>query len=67
MFSIAFTTNFDDLLGESLSLLGVRSKEIWSDSGETDNTLSKISPNIIKLHGDYMYNNTKIYLAKPEN
>ena len=59
MFSIAFTTNFDDLLGESLSLLGVRSKEIWSDSGETDNTLSKISPNIIKLHGDYMYNNTK--------
>ena len=42
-----------------MSLLGVRSKEIWSDSGETDNTLSKISPNIIKLHGDYMYNNTK--------
>lgn len=54
MFSVAFTTNFDDLLGESLSLLGVRSKNIWFD-----NTLSKTFPNIIKLHGDYMYNNTK--------
>lgn len=59
MFSVAFTTNFDDLLGESLSLLGVRSKNIWFDTNEVDNTLSKRFPNIIKLHGDYMYNNTK--------
>lgn len=59
MFSVAFTTNFDNLLGEALSLLGVRSKEIWFDTNEVDNTLSKTSPNIIKLHGDYMYNNTK--------
>lgn len=59
MFSVAFTTNFDNLLGEALSLLGVRSKEIWFDTNEVDNTLSKTSPNIVKLHGDYMYNNTK--------
>lgn len=59
MFSVAFTTNFDNLLGEALSLLGVRSKEIWFDTNSVDNTLSKTSPNIIKLHGDYMYNNTK--------
>lgn len=59
MFSIAFTTNFDNLLGESLSLLGVRSKEILFDASGIDNALSKTSPNIIKLHGDYMYNNTK--------
>lgn len=59
MFSVAFTTNFDDLLGEALSLLGVRSKEIWFDANGIDDTLSKSSPNIIKLHGDYMYNNTK--------
>lgn len=59
MFSVAFTTNFDNLLGEALSLLGVRSKEIWFDTNAVDNTLSKTSPNIIKLHGDYMYNNTK--------
>ena len=59
MFSIAFTTNFDDLLGESLSLLGVRSKEILFGTNSVDTTLSKTSPNIIKLHGDYMYNNTK--------
>lgn len=59
VFSVAFTTNFDDLLSESLSLLGVRSKEIWFDTTAVDNTLSKTAPNIIKLHGDYMYNNTK--------
>lgn len=59
MFSVAFTTNFDNLLGEALSLLGVRSKEIWFDANDIDNTLSKTSPNIIKLHGDYMFNNTK--------
>ena len=59
MFSVAFTTNFDNLMGEALSLLGVRSKEIWFDANGIDDTLSKISPNIIKLHGDYMYNNTK--------
>lgn len=59
MFSVAFTTNFDNLMGEALSLLGVRSKEIWFDANGIDDTLSKTSPNIIKLHGDYMYNNTK--------
>lgn len=59
LFSIAFTTNFDNLLAEALSLLGVRSKELWFDSNEVDNTLSKTSPNIVKLHGDYMYHNTK--------
>lgn len=59
MFSVAFTTNFDNLLAESLSLLGIRSKEIWFDTNTVDNTLSKTSPNIVKLHGDYMYNNTK--------
>ena len=59
MFSVAFTTNFDNLLGEALSLLGVRSKEILFDANDIDNTLSKTSPNIVKLHGDYMFNNTK--------
>lgn len=59
LFSVAFTTNFDNLLAEALSLLGVRSKEILFDANGIDDTLSKISPNIIKLHGDYMYNNTK--------
>lgn len=59
MFSVAFTTNFDNLMGEALSLLGVRSKEILFDANGIDDTLSKTSPNIIKLHGDYMYNNTK--------
>ena len=59
VFSIAFTTNFDNLLGEAISLLGVRSKEILFAANGIDDTLSKTSPNIIKLHGDYMYNNTK--------
>lgn len=59
VFSIAFTTNFDNLLGEAMSLLGVRSKEILFAANGIDDTLSKTSPNIIKLHGDYMYNNTK--------
>lgn len=59
VFSIAFTTNFDNLLGEAMSLLGVRCKEILFAANDVDDTLSKISPNIIKLHGDYMYNNTK--------
>ncbi len=64
MFSVAFTTNFDDLLAESLSLLGVRSKEIWFEADISGSSLSKTSPNIVKLHGDYMYENTKNFVSE---
>lgn len=67
MFSVAFTTNFDNLLAEAITWLGVRSKEIYFDTNEIDLSLSKSVPNVIKLHGDYMYNNTKNLASETHN
>ena len=66
-FSAAFTTNFDNLLAEAITWLGIRSKEIYFDTNSLDFSLSKSVPNVIKLHGDYMYNNTKNLVSETHN
>lgn len=66
-FSTAFTTNFDNLLAEAITWLGIRSKEIYFDTNSLDFSLSKSVPNVIKLHGDYMYNNTKNLVSETHN
>lgn len=56
-----FTTNFDDFFQESLSFLGMRAHICsFEDKADVINYTRK-KANIIKLHGDYLYNNTKNY------
>ena len=56
-----FTTNFDDFFQESLSFLGMRARICaFGDKADVIDFTRK-KPNIIKLHGDYLYNNTKNY------
>ena len=60
-FNVAFTTNFDDLINEACFLYseGLRPAVAAHDSAVTSIGLTQERPKIIKLHGDFLYDNIK--------
>lgn len=67
-FDVAFTTNFDDLLNEACYLYsdGLRPIVAAHDSAIQGIRVSSSRPKIIKLHGDFLYDNIKNTLAELE-
>ena len=55
-----FTTNFDDLINEALiSFVGIKAKVYSHNETAAYISIGSRKPNIIKLHGDYLYENIK--------
>ena len=67
-FDVAFTTNFDDLLNEACYLYsdGLRPIVAAHDSAIQGIRVSSTRPKIVKLHGDFLYDNIKNTLAELE-
>lgn len=57
-----FTTNFDNFIHEAMSFLGTRARVCIYDDKASSISYNRKKPNIIKLHGEYLYNNTKNYI-----
>ncbi len=59
-FNIVFTTNFDDLLNEACFLYAeVKPLVCAHDSAVANIRVTSVRPKIIKLHGDFLYDNIK--------
>ena len=67
-FDVAFTTNFDDLINEACYLYsdGLRPMVAAHDSAIQGIRVTSGRPKIIKLHGDFLYDNIKNTLAELE-
>ena len=67
-FDIVFTTNFDDLLNEACYLYsdGLRPIVAAHDSAIQGIRVTASRPKIIKLHGDFLYDNIKNTIAELE-
>ena len=67
-FDVAFTTNFDDLINEACYLYsdGLRPVVAAHDSAIQGIRVTSARPKIIKLHGDFLYDNIKNTLAELE-
>ena len=67
-FNVVFTTNFDDLINEACYLYsdGLRPLVAAHDSAIQGIRLTSGRPKIIKLHGDFLYDNIKNTLAELE-
>ena len=67
-FDVVFTTNFDDLLNEACYLYseGLRPIVAAHDSAIQGIRVTSGRPKIIKLHGDFLYDNIKNTLAELE-
>jgi len=61
IFNVVFTTNFDDLLNEACFLYseGVRPIVCAHDSAVSGIRVTSPRPKIIKLHGDFLFDNIK--------
>lgn len=57
-----FTTNFDNFIHEAMSFLGTRARVCIYDDKASNIAYNRKKRNIIKLHGEYLYNNTKNYI-----
>lgn len=68
VFNTVFTTNFDDLLNEACYLFSdnVRPIVCAHDSSIRSVRLSSPRPKIIKLHGDFLFDNIKNTMAELE-
>lgn len=67
-FNTVFTTNFDDLLNEAFyRYSGERPIVCAHDSSISSITLTSIRPKIIKLHGDYLFDDIKSTLRETES
>lgn len=70
-FNTVFTTNFDDLLNESFNLFSHYSSKrpivCAHDSSVRSVTITSDRPKIIKLHGDYLYDDIKSTLRETES
>ena len=68
-FDVVFTTNFDDLLNEACYLYseGLRPIVAAHDSAVQGIRVSSGRPKIIKLHGDFLYDNIKNTLSELES
>ena len=67
-FDVVFTTNFDDLINEAYYLYsdGLRPIVAAHDSAIQGIRVTAGRPKIIKLHGDFLYDNIKNTLAELE-
>ena len=67
-FDVVFTTNFDDLINEACYLYsdGLRPIVAAHDSAIQGIRVTSGRPKIIKLHGDFLYDNIKNTLAELE-
>lgn len=67
-FNAIFTTNFDDLLNEAFyRFSNVRPVVYAHDSAITSITVTSKRPKIIKLHGDYLFEDIKSTLRETES
>lgn len=68
IFNVVLTTNFDDLVNEACYLYseGVRPMVAAHDSAVSNVRLISARPKIIKLHGDFMYDNIKNSVRESE-
>lgn len=67
-FNAIFTTNFDDLLNEAFyQLSSTRPIVCAHDSSVHSISVSSKRPKIIKLHGDYLFENIKSTLRETES
>ena len=68
LFDVVFTTNFDDLINEACYLYseGLRPMVAAHDSAIQGIRVMSERPKIIKLHGDFLYDNIKNTLAELE-
>ncbi len=68
IFNVVFTTNFDDLINEACYLYseGLRPMVAAHDSAVTSIRITYDRPKIIKLHGDFLYDNIKNTLHELE-
>lgn len=67
-FNTIFTTNFDDLLNEAFYRFSfVRPIVCAHDSSISGVTITSSRPKIIKLHGDYLFDNIKATLRETES
>ena len=67
-FNAIFTTNFDDLLNEAFyRFSNVRPVVCAHDSAITSITVTSKRPKIIKLHGDYLFEDIKSTLRETES
>ncbi len=69
VFDVVFTTNFDDLINEACYLYsdGLRPIVAAHDSSISQIRLSSSRPKIVKLHGDFLYDNIKNTLRELES
>ena len=69
LFDVVFTTNFDDLINEACYLYSDNLRPIVAahDSSITQIRISSSRPKIIKLHGDFLYDNIKNTLRELES
>ena len=67
-FDVVFTTNFDDLLNEACYLYTEKVRPIMAahDSAVQGIRVTSDRPKIIKLHGDFLYDNIKNTVKKLE-
>lgn len=67
-FNTVFTTNFDDLLNESFYRFSSSRPIVCAhDSSISGVTITSKRPKIIKLHGDYLFDNIKTTLRETES
>lgn len=67
-FNTIFTTNFDDLLNEAFfQFSGTRPVVCAHDSAISSITLSSSRPKVIKLHGDYLFDDIKSTVRETES
>lgn len=67
-FNTVFTTNFDDLLNEAFYRFStIRPMVCAHDSSISGVTVTSERPKIIKLHGDYLYDNIKTTMRETES
>lgn len=66
--NVVFTTNFDDLLNEAFYYYGSKRPIVCSHDGSvTGITVSSRRPKIMKLHGDYLFEDIKCTLRQTES
>ncbi|MBR4619540.1 MAG: SIR2 family protein [Salinivirgaceae bacterium] len=66
-FNTIFTTNFDDLINESFYRFSKRRPIVCAhDSSISAVTITSDRPKVIKLHGDYLFDNIKATLRETE-
>lgn len=67
-FNTVFTTNFDDLLNEAFYRFStIRPMVCAHDSSISGVTVTSERPKIIKLHGDYLFDNIKTTMRETES